>query len=213
VARAISDIAESESTDELSNMQKEEHPKLDDLISVYLDNNVWDFVFARKISLAEALPRDRFCLAITREAEFEIPAIPDHKADLKRFIDDTIAQCNIRTDYIFGFYDESLPADQQRFGGFDVGRWTTEHELKYIQQQRMPLKERSMRKTGLYKDEADAALALRAIHSVVLSLDAKKGPINKAYEQGGKVVFLSQFDASGMSLSEYILQALVVQKK
>lgn len=177
-------------------------------ISVYLDNNVWDFLFARKIDLAEALPRHRFCLAITREAEFEIPAIPDHKAEMKAFIADAIKRCSVQTDYIFGFYDDSLPADQQRFGGFDVGRWATEDELDYLRQQRTPLKNRATRKTGLYKDEADAALALRAIHSVVLSLDVKKGPINAAYQKGDKVVFLSDFDASGLTFEQYILQTI-----
>ena len=46
-------------------------------LTVYLDNNVWDFLFRRAINLAEALPKDEFCVCITREAEFEIPPIPD----------------------------------------------------------------------------------------------------------------------------------------
>jgi len=139
-------------------------------LSVYIDNNVWDFLFDRRIDLATALPRDRFCLAITREAEFEIPLIPDDKADLKDFIADSIARCTIRTDSLFGFYDETIPEDEQRYGGFDVGRWASQEEWDFLARKRTPLNQ-VRRKTGLYKDEADRALALRAIHSVVLSLD------------------------------------------
>lgn len=79
-------------------------------------------------------------------------------------------------------------------------------KLDLLAQQRLPLNP-IKRKTGLYKDEADRALALRAIHSVVLSLDEKKGPINAAYQHDGKVVFLSGFDASGLSLEHYIQQS------
>ena len=50
------------------------------MINVYIDNNVWDFLFARRIDLAVALPSDRFCLYIPREVEFEIPTAPE-KAD------------------------------------------------------------------------------------------------------------------------------------
>lgn len=179
-------------------------------LSVYLDNNVWDFLFDRRIDLADALPRDRFCLAITREAEFEIPLIPASKSDLKSFIADTIARCTIRTDSLFGFYDETLPEDEQRYGGFDAGRWASQEELDFLAQQRTPLNP-IKRKTGLQKDEADRALALRAIHSVVLSLDKKRGPINAAYQRGGKVVFLSGFDASGLSLEQFIQQSFTSQ--
>jgi hypothetical protein len=92
-------------------------------LSVYLDNNVWDFLFERQIDLSSELPSDRFCLAITREAEFEIPTIPDHKDELKAYISRTIDRCGVRTDYLFGFRCESLSADQQRYGGFNIGRW------------------------------------------------------------------------------------------
>ena len=31
-------------------------------ISVYIDNNVWDFLFHRGIDLAKALPKEEFCI-------------------------------------------------------------------------------------------------------------------------------------------------------
>jgi hypothetical protein len=183
------------------------------LLTIYLDNNVWDFLFARRIDLSVALPRDRFCLAITREAEFEIPAIPDDKVELKAFIEDSIARCGVRTDSFFGFLDESLPADQQRCAGFDIGRFASEDELEYMRRQRTPLGEPGpMRKTGLHKNEADRALALRSTHSVVLTLDAKKGPINTAYREGGKVVFLTGFDDSDCTLAQYVVRSALQQE-
>lgn len=174
---------------------------------------MWDFLFARRIDLSAALPRDRFCLAITREAEFEIPAILDDKVELKAFIADTISRCGMRTDSFFGFRDESFPADQQRCAGFDVGRFASEEELEYMRRQRTPPRTPSpMRKTGLLKNEADRALALRSIHSVVLTLDAKKGPINTAYREGRKVVFLNGFDDSGCALEQYIVRSALQEE-
>ena len=178
-------------------------------ISVYIDNNVWDFLFDRRIDLAAELPRDEFCIAITREAEFEIPLIPPEKAELKAFIEASIERCGIRTDKLFGFYDERFPPDEQRVGGFDEGRWASQEEVAFMDQQRTPLP-RPKRKTGLYAGEADTSLAARSFQAVVLSLDAKKGPINDAYKQGGKVVFLTDFDRSGLSLRDFIKRAVAV---
>jgi hypothetical protein len=119
----------------------------------------------------------------------------------------------VRTDSFFGFLDESLPADQQRCAGFDVGRFAREDELEYMRRQRTPLgKPSSMRKTGLRKNEADRALALRSIHSVVLTLDAKNGPINTAYREGGKVVFLAGFDDSACTLAQYIARSALQEE-
>jgi hypothetical protein len=179
------------------------------LINIYIDNNVWDFLFERKIDLAVALPREKFCLCLTREAEFEIPPIRNNKPELKAFVDATIARCAIPIDSFFGFNNESLPQSEQRFGGFNVGRFASLEEIAFIRQQRTPLKPKQQiknQKTKLYKDEADISLAARSFNSAVLTLDAKNGPITDAYKQGGKVVFLTDFDSSGMSLCDFIMK-------
>jgi hypothetical protein len=59
----------------------------------------------------------------------------------------------------------------------------------------------------LYPKEADISLAARSFHSVVLTFDKKKGPLKDAYDQGGTVVFLTDFDKSGMSLRDFIKRA------
>ncbi|WP_374556047.1 hypothetical protein [Aquitalea pelogenes] len=182
-------------------------PNQDLPISIYIDNNVWDFLYERKLDLAAELPCEKFCICITREAEFEIPPIVNKNPELKRFIDDSIEKCLVKVDSFFGFYNESLPQNEQRVSGFNIGRFASQEEINFMIQQRIPLKKKHIiknQKTKLYKEEADISIAARSFHSVVLSLDAKKGPINDAYRQGGKVVFLTDFDSSGMALSEFI---------
>lgn len=171
--------------------------------SVYIDNNVWDFLFDRKMDLSIELPPDQYCLCMTREAEFEIPPIPESKADLKHFIQATVEKC-VKTVPLFGFYDESLPADEQRNGGFDQGSFASVAELDFINQQRRSIRDRKKEKTKLYPNEADVSVASRSFGSIVLTLDRKKGPINTAYQQGGRIVFLKEFDESGLSLMEFI---------
>ncbi|MCO8166824.1 hypothetical protein NJC40_03405 [Pseudomonas sp. 21LCFQ02] len=177
------------------------------MIGVYIDNNVWDFLFERGLELHEELPKPEFCLAMTREAEFEIPPIPDDKAELKAYIDRTIKE-GVVTVALFGFGNPDLPPGEQRVAGFDRGSFASEEMIEFAKLQRTPLGKRLNEKTRLYRGEADKAIAARSLHNVVLTLDAKKGPIQDAYKAGGKVVFLSEFDESGLTLKEYVLAAL-----
>ncbi len=81
-------------------------------------------------------------------------------------------------------------------GGFGIGRWVTQEEIAFISRQRASQRTSKKRPTKLYPKEADISLAARSFHSVVLSFDAKPGPIRDAYNQGGKVIFLTDFDRS-----------------
>ncbi|MBX2834507.1 MAG: hypothetical protein KTR28_06010 [Micavibrio sp.] len=60
------------------------------IIDVFLDNNVWNFLFANNIDLSNELPSDEFKICITREVEFETQAIPDKKAELRKYIKNAI---------------------------------------------------------------------------------------------------------------------------
>ena len=84
------------------------------VLAVYIDHNVWDYLFEHKIDLADGLPKDEFRLGITREANFEVPPTPPDK---KAFIEATIAKCEIETDTFFGFNAPSLPQNRQRLAG------------------------------------------------------------------------------------------------
>ena len=178
------------------------------MIEVYIDHNVWHFLSAKHLDLAIELSHEEFCLRITREAEFEIQHMPIHQTALKAFIQDTISRCCIETDSLFGFSDNALPEDEQRLGGFDVGRWANREELDFLARETARSKAGNKRKTKLYKNEADASLAARSFHSVVLTFDEKRGPITRALNQGGKVILLKEFEQSGMSLRDFIRRKL-----
>jgi hypothetical protein len=190
---------------------KEDQPQLADTrIGVYIDNNVWDFLFERRLDLCVELPPSEYRLCLTREAEFEIPPIPSHKAELKAFIEKTIEKCGVKTLPHFGFYDEKHPPDEQRMGGFDIGQWASKEELAFMEQQKARLSPNKKPKTGLYKNEADISLGARAFRSVVISLDRKSDPIRTAMNQGGKVIFLveAEFDNQNESLGAFIKSKL-----
>lgn len=155
---------------------------------IFIDHNVWDFLFLHAIDLLAEFPADRFALAITREAEFEIPPTP---AGLQSFIAAEIARCSITVDSLFGWRDDRHEPEDQRVGGFGVGRWASNEEAAFYGSQQARLHD-PKKKTRLYKNEADVALGARAFSGVVLSLDSKPGPLRDALSQGGRVVFLDQ---------------------
>src|ERR1700680_3766832 len=104
----------------------------DTVIGVFLEHNAWDVLFAAPRDRAVELPSGAFSIGITREAEFEIAATAAKKPALKAYIDDTIARCGVNTDSYFGFFDDSLTEEDQRVGGFDIGRWASARELEFI---------------------------------------------------------------------------------
>ena len=79
-------------------------------LGVFLDGNVWNFLFERRLDLAVELPRPEFSIGHTREAEFEIPT---GKPDLDAFIEETIVRCEIATDSYFGFSNSAVPRNEQ----------------------------------------------------------------------------------------------------
>lgn len=179
------------------------------MIEVYLDNNVWDLLFDLRLDLCAELPRGEFRIFITREGEMERTAIPEHRAALREFIEATIARCGVLVDGHFGFRDGSLPPEEQRTSGFGLGRFITEEEAAF--ERATPRRRAAVpRKPGvkLRKNEADIALAARSFLGIVLTLDRKPGALADAHRQGGKVVFLTDFERSGMTLREFVEAAL-----
>ncbi|WP_156180312.1 hypothetical protein [Bradyrhizobium sp. LTSPM299] len=175
---------------------------MSDTIGVFLDNNVWDFLFDHKIDLAVELPRERFRISITREPEFEIDALEARRPALKNFVDEAVARCEIATDVYFGFDDASLPADEQRVDGFGVGRWIGNKERNFLdgQQYRRTLRKRP---TKLYAQEADIALAARSFDCVVITCD-KSGAFKDAAAEGGEIVFLEQLRPGSHTLRQLV---------
>ncbi|WP_434580467.1 hypothetical protein J3P95_16495 [Pseudomonas sp. Z5-35] len=167
-------------------------------VSVFVDNNAWDYLFARSVDLAIDVSADDFKFAITREAEFEIRTLPE---DLKAYVSKWIEGGIVGTDTYFGFA-EMGSAGESRVGGFGSGRFIDLAESEILTAERGVIKE-TTRPTGLYKNEADVSLAARSVHSAILTSDVKKvlGRVAKKY--GGVVVNLAHWPAD-MSFDAYM---------
>jgi hypothetical protein len=179
----------------------------DGKIAITLDNNVWNFLFHNKVDLAAELPPDRFAIFITREVEIEKDAIPDKEAkrELREYITRTIAEANIQTTWVFGFAREE--PGPERYGGFDRGTWQspTETEFHAAIRERF-LIGKSEKKSQLSDNEGDAAVASKSFSSIAVTCErpGKPGPLRFAAEHGGKVLYLDTFEASGVTLRQFI---------
>lgn len=183
-------------------------------ISVYIDNGVWDLLHKFNMDLTVELPPSEFSIGITREAEFEFTPLQTKNSSLFQYIQTTLERRRIPTDALFGFCDERLPASEQRVGGFGFGRFASEEELALMRQLHSAIAPpedgagQTKRPSGLFKNEADLALAMRAAHSVILTCD-NKGPLKKARQLGCKVLFIdrSSFNPTRDSLAELLRKA------
>ena len=182
--------------------------RADGRIAVTLDNNVWNFLFCRKLDLATELPAVEFAIFITREVEIEWRATPvdnAFRAALTDYIARTIATCGIQTTSVFGF--ASGGPGPQRLGGFDQGTWQSQTEREFYNAIRERfLLGKSPTNSQLTKNEGDAAVAAQSFSSIALTCERphKPGPLRFAAERGGKVLYLKNFDQSGMNLGSYI---------
>jgi hypothetical protein len=179
----------------------------DGRIGVLIDNCVWNFLCQRKIDLATELPPDTFALYILREGEIEKDAIPNTaaKKDIIEYIKRTMRECSVEVSSTFGFYIEG--AKHQRYGGFDQGTFASEAENdlrgELLSQFVVGNDETG---SGLAVDEADLALAVQSAYAIVLTNErpTKNGPLQYAAHRGGKVLYLRDFGASGLTLRAFI---------
>lgn len=178
--------------------------------ALYIDSNIWNFLFENQIDLRSEFPTSGFSLFLAGEQELENLAIPDNsdlQKQLKDFIYASIEKWDIKTDWYFGFYDYQHPEHEQRVRGFDEGRWASSEELSFIEEMKSKMGDKK-KKTGLFKNEADIALAARSCNSIVLTLDAKRGPLKSAKERGWSVVHLSGYREFSGRLYEYVVGQL-----
>jgi hypothetical protein len=178
------------------------------MIAVFIDGSAWNVLFKQDIDLNLELPSSEFALYITREVEIELLAIPDigkdgtRKVELKRYITEAVGRGGVKTIGHFGFAEAgptSMPFDQGTFPSDDEQRRHEEFKGHFLH--------RSIRPTGLGKNQADASLATRAFDSIILTNDNDGGPIAEAARLGGKVVSLAGFDRKAVSLRDYILRS------
>ena len=185
--------------------------------AVFIDSCAWNYLFKHQVDLVEVFPRDVYSLAITREVEIELAAIPDKgkdgtdKVSLKAYIAASIEKYGVRTTSVFGFAthepDGSL-SKVQVFGGFGQGTWQSDADRSWYgaDDAKGLLHGKGRRKSGLSDNQADASLAVRSFESVVLTdeVKTKNGPLRLAAEQGGQVVYLADVEQSGLSLTDFM---------
>jgi hypothetical protein len=179
--------------------------KENNLIRVFIDNNVWDIFYKYNLDLCTELPASKYALLITREAEFEFEGMPSEK---KTYVNEQILKRKVKTDRIFGFYNPAYPPNEQRFGGFGTysdnnvgGRFIRDDEAKILKEERKAIGKK--KKSGLYNNEADVAIASRSLHSVVLTCDNKKVLKRAKKRTGSLILNLSNYDNT-ISISELI---------
>ncbi|MGA7538522.1 MAG: hypothetical protein WBW93_07115 [Steroidobacteraceae bacterium] len=185
-------------------------PRPDGLVSVSLDNNIWDWLFVHRniLRLAEELPCTRFALVIPREVEIEHLAIPTdecEKLEKRDFIAETIRSCGIRTIGYFGF--AAPPGVVNRYLGFNHGTWMSILERARTDAMRHFLESKT-RPTGLAGNQTDLRLAVLSFSSVVLTRDNEPGPLQFARERGGKVLLVDDGHALSSCLAAAILDTL-----
>jgi hypothetical protein len=172
-------------------------------IAITLDNNVWHFLFDKRLNLAEQLPPEQFAIFITREVEIETEKTP---VDVRGYIDRAIADCGVKTTSVFGFAGDG--SGPQRRGGFDQGTFQSQIEREfYAAISERFLVGRREKGSGLTANEADAAVAAQSFSSIVLTCESRKvnGPLRFAAEHGGAVLYFADFDPSKGTLKEYVL--------
>jgi len=177
----------------------------DGRIAVTIDSNVWNLFHRLDVRLSVELPKDRFLLFVPRQIEIELAAIPDRpdKEALRAYIAREMVNSAISVTAVFGFARQD--GGPQRHGGFGFGTFQSEDERAFYAAIREPyLLDQPARNSGLTNNEGDAAVAAASLSSVVLTLDRKTGPLRAALDHGGKVLDMTPFEDSGLSLAGYV---------
>jgi hypothetical protein len=186
-------------------------------IAVFIDSCAWNYLFEHRVDLVEAFPSGEYALALTREVEIELAAIPDKgkdgadKIELKAYIKENIDKHPVRTTSVFGFatYEpDGTLSKVQVYGGFGQGTWQSDADRSWYGsgEVRDLLHGKGKRKSGLSANQADASLAVRSFESIVLTdeVKTKNGPLRLAAEQGGQIVYLADVEQSGLSLKDFV---------
>ena len=168
---------------------------------IYIDSNVWNFLYKNDIDLKEEFPENNYELRIVGEQILENRSI-SHDPILEKYIANRIELWEIKIDRIFGFFNDHHSTEDQRVGGYEDGRYIGQDEEGFILSYKGKVGD-TKRKSGLYRNEADLSLAARSVHSIVLTLDTK-GPLKWAKQQGFLIVDLTDFCQEKCTLKAYV---------
>lgn len=179
------------------------------MISIFVDNNMWDYLHDNKIHLRDFLSKSDFKFSITREGEIELNYLLDKalKENLEKysFLINEKSYIELETDFIFGFDEANVSKDKPRYGGFGVGaRFQSKEESDFYgskdgngREIRDKIGSNKRPNTDLRKNEADASLASRSFSSIVLTNEKKNksGPLRDAAARGGMILFREDFQS------------------
>ena len=173
-------------------------------MKIFIDNNIWDYVYKNKIDLEVYFPKEKFKLCITQLGLYEIMQINHSNSEFKKFAKHYIEQY-VFTDGRFGFYDQKFPNNEQRSSGF-MGKFITVEESRFRKSLKDKYQKKKKRKDSniLFPQEADIELAVRSLEDVVITFDSKKGPLMAALQAGGKVIFLNHKESQGQQPHEFM---------
>lgn len=148
--------------------------------NIIVDSNAWNFLQASGISLSNEL-LSCYSFQITREISREMEQLKD-KEGKQALYDFFVSETDLFEEPLcyFGFYDRSVPADEQRFGGFGEGGFASVHQDEYFQKTARQIKQS---KRGIYYgNEADRLIGSRGFgNTFILTEDnSKSGPMKEA---------------------------------
>lgn len=166
-------------------------------VRVYIDHNIWDFLYDHKLKIADYFPETEFTLAIAKHGRFELDQMPDdgERGLKKAFILDSLVSA-VQEVHTFGFHDPRHSPEHQRSSGFGLGEFT----CVSINQERKRLHGiyggKGKRKPSmiLERQEADIELGALSMEHYVLTLDKKRDPLRNSSDNGGKVLFLDELE-------------------
>lgn len=189
-------------------------------VSLFIDNCVWDFFFKKQFDLAIELPAEEFDLLMTNLVhDFEVEGFLYQKEKYS-YVQEQIINRGIKTDSYFGFASyEDDPQKKYKVSGFGKGRYISYNEIKEYMKYEHYINSANTKRSGLYANEADVWLAVLATTGhIVLTNEKKKrkkrnGPLQKAYEDGGKIIFLEDFNQGRESIKQFIFRYITNLKK
>jgi hypothetical protein len=175
-------------------------------VKVFIDHNIWDELAKRQLDLGICFPENEFTLCVTKHGKFEVQQTPESCIELKAYINKYLDSF-VHVEALFGFYNPSLPDNEQRAGGFGFGRFSgcvQDEAFRKELIQKYGTNAKRKESQILFKQEADIDLGVRALKFPVLTLDIKAGPLKEAYDRGGKVILLDRKFIRTLSNNEFV---------
>jgi hypothetical protein len=177
--------------------------------NIFIDNCVWDFFFSHQYDLVVELPRAEFSLFMTKHVQdFEVEGFSS-KTEFYAYYREQIEKREIEKYAFFGYSSyEDLPDKKYKVEGFGFGRGINYGQLNIYARYEHFISGK-IKGSGLNHNESDVWLAVHSLTGfIVLTAEKKQksGPLKQAYQDGGTVIFLEDYDSNKESLREFLIR-------